>query len=208
MSGSSFYADTYGLTPVINGMGSMTSLGGSRMHPKCVEAMEQASQLALNQVESHIGYHDDYLQDWCVKNKIQQQAYSPLGGGALAHSTDPAVLAAAKKHNKSSAQIGLRFLVQKGLSIIPKASDSTYQLENMALFDWQLDASDMASLGGLANPYRRGGSDGSRLAGPRACRNSRPGASGFPSFHHPLARRTRSSTVSSHTSAATDDQAQ
>jgi diketogulonate reductase-like aldo/keto reductase len=40
--------------------------------------------LAVNQVESHLGYHDDYLQAWCAKHKIQQQAYSPLSGGALA----------------------------------------------------------------------------------------------------------------------------
>jgi diketogulonate reductase-like aldo/keto reductase len=101
---------------------------------------ESAGQaLAVNQVESHLGYHDDYLQDWCVKHKVQQQAYSPLGGGQLPKrydhalcchllfhlypvtcSTNPAVMAAAKKHNKSMAQVSLRYLVQQGLSIIPK----------------------------------------------------------------------------------------
>jgi L-seryl-tRNA(Ser) seleniumtransferase len=40
----SFYTEHYGLTPVINAMGSMTSLGGSRMHPACVEAMSLASR--------------------------------------------------------------------------------------------------------------------------------------------------------------------
>ena len=40
----SFYSERYGLTPVINAIGSMTSLGGSRMHPKCVEAMSLASK--------------------------------------------------------------------------------------------------------------------------------------------------------------------
>ena len=38
-----FYANEYGLRPVINAMGSMTSLGGSRMRPECVEAMRLAS---------------------------------------------------------------------------------------------------------------------------------------------------------------------
>jgi len=116
--------------------------------------------LAVNQVESHIGYHDDYLQTWCRAHGIQQQAYSPLGGGKLSKSSDTTVLAIAQKHNKSTAQIALRFLVQNGLSVIPKAGTTAYQLENMDLFSWSLEPEEMVSLGRLATPYSRGVSDG------------------------------------------------
>ena len=108
----------------------------------------------------HIGYHDDFLQAWCRAHGVQQQAYSPLGRGQLAKTTDPAVLAAAARHNVSTVQVALRFLVQSGLSAIPKSSNPKYQLENRDVFRFALDADEMVALGALANPYERGDSDG------------------------------------------------
>jgi len=148
--------------------GKIRALGTSNFEVAQLEQLLQATPssrqaLALNQVESHIGYHDDYLQRWCLAHGIQQQAYSPLGAGTLARSVDATVLAAAKKHNKSTAQIALRFLVQNGLSVIPKAKSTVYQLENLDLFGWELEPQEMVALGRLAVPYSRGVNDGMSL---------------------------------------------
>ena len=124
------------------------------------EALGRGGALAVNQVENHIGYHDDYLQAWCASHGIAQQAYSPLGSGAIATSKDPVVLAAAAKHNVSTAQVGLRFLAQSGLSVVPKAGTTAYQLENLGIFSFALEDAEMAALGALAQPYGRGVQDG------------------------------------------------
>ena len=138
--------------------GKVRALGTSNFEvaqlQELLDATPPASSgaLALNQVESHIGYHDDFLQAWCRAHGVQQQAYSPLGHGQLAKSTQPAVLAAAARHNVSTAQVALRFLVQSGLSAVPKAASPKYQLENRDVFRWALDADEMVALGALANP--------------------------------------------------------
>jgi diketogulonate reductase-like aldo/keto reductase len=121
---------------------------------------KQGQALAVNQVEFHIGYHDDYLQEWCRAHNVQQQAYSSMGRGQLPKTTDPTILAAATAHNKSAAQVALRFVVQKGLAVIPNAKSTAYQLENMDLFAWALTDAEMAALGSMPTPYFRGVQDG------------------------------------------------
>jgi len=141
--------------------GKIKAIGTSNFEIAQLQELIDAGQApAVNQIEYHIGYHDDFLNKWSRDRGILLQAYSPLSGGKLAQPTDPTIIATAAAHNVSGAQVALRFAIQNNVSIIPKAGETAYQLENMRLFDWSLSEEEIAKLGALANPYRRGVSDG------------------------------------------------
>jgi diketogulonate reductase-like aldo/keto reductase len=83
---------------------------------------------------------------------IQVESYSPLARGK--RFDDPKLLEIAAKHGCSPAQIMLRWGLQKGHVVIPKASDRSHILENAAVFHLELDAKDMRSMEGFEEQLR------------------------------------------------------
>jgi diketogulonate reductase-like aldo/keto reductase len=79
------------------------------------------------------------------------QAYSPLTRGKRLE--DPALAGLAEKHNKSPAQVILRWNLQHGVVPIPKAYREDHQRENLDLFDFALDDIDMGTLDGLNEQF-------------------------------------------------------
>ena len=70
----------------------------------------------------HIGWHDDELIEFCHRHGIVVQAATPLARSlptTVKVGGDPVVSALAKKYSKSPAQISLRFLIEKGVAMIP-----------------------------------------------------------------------------------------
>jgi len=80
-------------------------------------------------------------------------AYSPIArGGAKGDATLQAI---GKRHNKSAAQVSLRFLVQQGIAVIPRTSKVERLAENIDLFDFELSDSEMTQIAELAHPDGR-----------------------------------------------------
>jgi len=99
---------------------------------------------AINQVELHVFLQQPELIKFCKDNSIQVEAYSPL---AMAKIMDnPVIQKIADKHSKTYAQVMLRFLIEQGLVIIPKSVTANRIKENISLFDFKLDESDMDEL--------------------------------------------------------------
>lgn len=116
----------------------------------------------VNQVETNIYLNQEKLRAFCAQRGITLIAYSPLGSpgnkrypDAPIPLEDPVVIALAKKHNKTAAQVLLRFLIQRGIAVIPKSSDSRRIRENIEVFDFNLDPEEMALLMALDRGYRR-----------------------------------------------------
>ena len=82
---------------------------------------------------------------------------APLGQGALL--SDPVVAGVAAKHGRSTAQIVIRWHLDLGLIVIPKSVDPGRIAENFGVFDFRLDAVDLAVLGALDHPRGRIGPD-------------------------------------------------
>ena len=81
------------------------------------------------------------------KKQVAHMAYAPLGQGSRNDMyQEPAVLALAQKYGKTPAQILLRFLIQKGIAVIPKSTDPAHIRENFDLFDFSLASEEMARL--------------------------------------------------------------
>jgi diketogulonate reductase-like aldo/keto reductase len=100
----------------------------------------------INQVEMHVFLQQPELRKYCHANKIQVEAYSPLGRANIMD--NPVILRIADKHSRTYAQIMLRFLIQLGLVVIPKSVNPTRIKENIDIFDFELDKADMKALGG------------------------------------------------------------
>lgn len=107
---------------------------------------------AINQVEFHpFNYSKDLLK-FCVDNKIQVEAYSPLTRGRRLNHNE--VLRISKKYNKSPAQILIRWNLQHDLVVIPKSSRENRILENSEVFDFQINQEDMRTLNNLNENLR------------------------------------------------------
>jgi len=107
---------------------------------------------AVNQVEFHPFLYQQDLLQFCEKNRIQPEAYSPLTRGErLSH---PKLLKQAKKYGKTSAQVLIRWSLQHGLIVIPKSVHEERIRQNSEVFDFQLEPEDMKLLDSLNENLR------------------------------------------------------
>jgi len=105
----------------------------------------------VNQVEFHPFLYQQNLVEFCEKNRIQVEAYSPLTRGELTH---PKLSKIAKKYGKTSAQILILWSLQHGLIAVPKSIHEERIRENCEIFDFQLKPEDMELLDSLNENLR------------------------------------------------------
>ena len=107
---------------------------------------------AVNQVEFHPYLYQKELLEFCNSHKIQLEAYSPLTKGRKLN--DPELLSLASKYSKTSAQILIRWVLQKGVVAIPKSSRKERIEENAKVFDFSISDQDMRILDSFSEDYR------------------------------------------------------
>lgn len=105
-----------------------------------------------NQVEFHPYLYQKSLLDYCQRHKIQLISYRPFGKGELLN--DTLLQELGKKHQRSPAQIILRWLIQHKIPTIPKASSLPHLQENFSAFDFNLSSDEMAKLDSLNRNLR------------------------------------------------------
>ncbi len=117
------------------------------------ELLEDADVVPMvNQVEFSPFLYQKQLLDYCEKDKIQVEAYSPLTQGAkLNH---PTIQQIAKKHGKTPAQVLIRWSLQHNLVTIPKSVREERIKENSQVFDYNLTSEDMRVLDSLDENFR------------------------------------------------------
>ena len=95
----------------------------------------------INQLELHIGYLQKTAVDFCVKNDILLQAWSPIGRGKVLN--EESLKKMAEKYGKTVSQICIRFLYQMGIMPIVKSSSINRMEENLNVFDFSIERDDM-----------------------------------------------------------------
>lgn len=108
--------------------------------------------LTVNQIEMHPYVYDENILDFCHKNNIIIISYSPLARGLVAK--DKIIKNIAKKYNKTSSQVTLRWLLQKGTIVIPKASSEKHLYENLGIFDFKLSEEDIRKICSIGRKNR------------------------------------------------------
>ena len=118
---------------------------------------------AVNQIESHPYFAQAGVQAFGEQHGILAQAWSPIGGITFyrdgRHTStleDPTITSIAEAHEKSPAQVMLRWGVQHGRSVIPKSTKPHRIAENLDVFDFELSAAELAAIDGLETGERGG----------------------------------------------------
>ena len=147
-------AETMGALCRMKQQGLARNIGVSNF---TVPLIEQAVQLATeplvnNQIEWHPYLDPSKVVAASRRHGLAVTAYSPIARGRAGDDKDLRLLG--MQHRKSAAQICLRFLVQEGAIVIPRTSKLERLRENMAIFDFALDAGEMDEIRKLANPRK------------------------------------------------------
>jgi len=103
----------------------------------------------INQIESHAFFQQDRANESLKKYGIQMEAWSPLAQGRNEHFTNQTLAAIGEKYNKTNAQVSLRWHYQRGIIAIPRTSKKAHMMENLKIFDFELNKSDMQTIAAL-----------------------------------------------------------
>ncbi len=108
----------------------------------------------INQIELHPQFQQKQMRAFHQQHKIVTESWSPLGrGAALKHKT---ITELAARHQKTPAQIVLRWHMELGLVAIPKSVTPSRIQENLGIFDFSLSEDDLAAISALDTPNRIG----------------------------------------------------
>jgi 2,5-diketo-D-gluconate reductase B len=105
--------------------------------------------LVCDQIEVHPFIDQSRVIAACARHGMAVVAYSPVARGGVKRDKVLAKIAAA--HDKTAAQVALRFLVQQGIVVIPRTSRVERLKENLAIFDFALGKAEMAEIARLAH---------------------------------------------------------
>ncbi|AXL21035.1 MULTISPECIES: aldo/keto reductase [Megasphaera] len=131
--------------------GSVRAIGVSNFYPdRLADLCENADILpAVNQIECHPFYQRAYDLDVMKKLRVAPMAWGPFAEGGHDIWNNPILKKIAAKHGKTVAQVALRFTLQRGVIVIPKTVHKDRLIENMAVWDFELDGEDMAQIAAL-----------------------------------------------------------
>lgn len=102
------------------------------------------------QVETHIALQNNFLQDYCIENKIQLEAYAPLMSSHIDEMlSNPVMKELSEKYYKSIPQIAIRWLIDRNIVVIPKSVHESRIISNFDVFDFTISDEDMLKIKAL-----------------------------------------------------------
>jgi 2,5-diketo-D-gluconate reductase A len=136
--------------------GRVKAIGVSNFQPDHLRALFAASDVppAVNQVEVSPFLVQDEIRAFDAEHQIVTEAWSPIARGKVAD--DPVIRGIAEQLGRSPAQVTLRWHVQRGDVVFPKSVKRSRMEENFAIFDFELDESQMTAISGLDRGERTG----------------------------------------------------
>ncbi|MDR0247060.1 MAG: aldo/keto reductase, partial [Burkholderiales bacterium] len=129
--------------------GLIKGIGFSNFNPHHIESLLKYAKVkpVVNQIEIH-PYHTQEPNVAATRSyNIAVQSWSPLAQGRVLK--EGVILDIGKKHNKSAAQLTLRWHIQRGLIVIPRSKNPVHIAENIKVFDFELSKEEMAAISGL-----------------------------------------------------------
>ncbi|MEU6280320.1 aldo/keto reductase [Streptomyces sp. NPDC047028] len=151
------YVDTYRALEKLHADGRARAIGVSNfLTPHLRRLLDETSVVpAVNQIELHPHLQQQESRAFHAEHGIATEAWSPLGQGKGLLEV-PAVVAVARKHERTPAQVVLRWHLQLGNVVIPKSVTPSRIRENIDVFDFRLDDEDLAAIGALDEARRLG----------------------------------------------------
>lgn len=149
-------ADSWRAMEELYQLGKVKAIGVSNFLDTHLEALLQTASVVpvINQLEFHPGYLVDETVQLCRAKDILVQAWSPLGRGRCLE--DPILTQIADLHAVSTAQIALKWCLQKGILPLPKSSNEERMKQNLALYDFTLSEHEIAEINAISEDYFSG----------------------------------------------------
>ena len=129
--------------------GRIRAIGVSNFLPHHLMPLLMTARITpmVDQLELHVGYMQEYTLNYLREHGILPQAWSPLGRAKLLGDTEVTRLAG--KYGCTNAQLLLKFLIQRGIPVIPKASSIDRMKENLDVFGFEISEEDISFLSTL-----------------------------------------------------------
>ncbi|MGJ7922365.1 aldo/keto reductase [Neobacillus sp. LXY-4] len=163
--GKNKYKETWKALEKLYKDGRVRAIGVSNFHVHHLQDLLSDAEIKpmVNQVEYHPHLAQKELVDFCKKEGIQLEAWSPLKQGQLLD--EPTLSEIAAKYQKSVAQIILRWDLQNGVVTIPKSIKEHRIIENADIFNFELSPEDMEKINGLNKNERVGSNPDTMMNG-------------------------------------------
>ncbi|KAM3964039.1 prostaglandin F synthase 1 [Aphomia sociella] len=155
-------------------LGLAKSIGVSNFNAEQIDRLIAESKVkpAVNQIEVHPAHTNEELVDYCQKKGIAVMAYSPFGFLVSRRRTvatppaidDPTLVKMADKYDKTTGQIVLRYLIDRGLIPVPKSANKERIAQNINLFDFKLTPEEVSTI----NKFNKNSSCTNAEEAPRA----------------------------------------
>lgn len=128
--------------------GKARAIGVSNFKPAHLDKLIAATGVvpAVNQIQLSPAITRREQRAYDTEHGILTESWSPLGGGSGDLLSSRVLARVADKHDRTPGQIVLRWHVQNGLVVIPKSADPQRMADNLAAFDFELDADDLAAI--------------------------------------------------------------
>ena len=131
--------------------GKVRAIGVSNFYPDRFIDLQEHVEIKpmVNQVETHVFDQQQEAGEYMRKYGCQIMSWGPFAEGRNSFFTNPVLTAVGKEHGKSVAQVALRYLIQRGVVIIPKSTHKERMQENLSIFDFELTDKDMSDIKAL-----------------------------------------------------------
>lgn len=148
------FSDYYGAYRALEDLyneGKLRAIGVSNFYPDRLVDMALFNRVKpmVNQVETHPFHQQTEAKKWMERYGVQIEAWAPFGEGRGGLFENPVLAEIAEKHKKTTAQVMLRWHIQRGVVVIPKSAHKERMKENLNIFDFALDQTDMKRISEL-----------------------------------------------------------
>jgi diketogulonate reductase-like aldo/keto reductase len=150
-------ADTWRAMEEVHASGRARAIGVCNFLVHHLQDLLSFAQVppALDQVEHHVRLRQQELGDYCAGHGITLQAWAPIMRGQV--TAIPAVTEIGARHGKTAPQVAVRWILQHGVTTVPKSVHRDRIAENADVFDFVLSDAEMATLDALDRGERIGG---------------------------------------------------
>ena len=131
--------------------GKIRAIGVSNFEPAQIQDLMKEAKVkpTVNQIETHVFFQQHEAHQFLKSFDVQMEAWSPFAAGRNKVFTNETLADIGKKHNKTNAQVCLRWHYQRGIVTIPRSSQKAHMFENLDIFDFELDQADMETIAAL-----------------------------------------------------------
>lgn len=145
------FNDYYGTYRAMEEMykgGNIRAIGVSNFYPDRLVDLIKFNEVvpAINQVETHPFNQQVRAKEIMDKYGVQIESWAPFAEGRNNIFTNKTLREVGDKYNKSIAQVALKYLIQRGVIVIPKSVHKERMIENFNIFDFKLDDYDMKKI--------------------------------------------------------------